>query len=293
MNSFLGRGLHSLAHRSGIMIDVRNEILRHNFDPSNENTISNIGKFIKIVNKMTIGVPLLMVGGTSRDGSYPIAKNINPKKTCVISIGVGQNLIFDIGMAKMGYEVHMYDHTVVPKIKTKYSKKLKYYPIGVCGFTRISNCISLEEIMRKSHFGKKYEQTILKIDCEGMEWEVFLHSPSKILAQICQINVEFHNLDKISNINLANKYLQVLKKLKKNFVITYIAVNNFTPSVTLENGKTWPFTIELHLLNKDQLDNFKNQERTANYPNLLGFEKQNWRQGLKKDVSNWFTSSII
>lgn len=282
--------LHSLVHRSGVLIDIRNLELKSKFEIASSKSKFETDSFIHEIVKMTVGVPLKMIGNLRIDGSYPVVINKHLKNTRVISIGVGNNIVFDEGMASSGASVWMYDHTTKPKIKNKYKSRLFYSPMGVRGGSPIKNCLPLNKILDSSNNGSTYNQTILKMDCEGIEWDVFLSTPIKVIETIDQILVEFHNLDKIFELKYYKKYIKVLEKLNKKFVITYIAVNNFTPTIKLNDGINWPFTIEIHLLNKDLLKKFNHNQITPRIPNNLGFAKKNWHLSPARNLSGWYRS---
>lgn len=117
VNYSIEKILHSLVHRSGILIDVRNLALKTKFELVSDKSKLNAVDFINLIVKMTAGVPLKMIGRLNVDGSYPIAKVKDLKKSRVISVGVGRNMIFDEGLASLGASVWLYDHTVQPQIK--------------------------------------------------------------------------------------------------------------------------------------------------------------------------------
>lgn len=288
VNYSIEKILHSLVHRSGILIDVRNLALKTKFELVSDKSKLNAVDFINLIVKMTAGVPLKMIGRLNVDGSYPIAKVKDLKKSRVISVGVGRNMIFDEGLASLGASVWLYDHTVQPQIKKKFKSKLFFSHIGVRGRKKISNCLTLSEILARSTNRISYNQTILKMDCEGAEWDVFMNTNAAILAGIDQINIELHHLDRIFELAYYKKYMKVLQKLNRKFVVTYIAVNNFTPTVYLNDGLKWPFTIEIHLLNKSLLNEFKPDFITWGIPNKLSFGKKNWHLAKTENLSGWY-----
>jgi hypothetical protein len=279
-----------MVHRSAIMIDVRNQILLSIFEISKIKSVKNIEKFISHIVSMTVGVPLELIGGIKSDGSYPIALANKLKTTRLISIGVGNNMKFDEDMASRGAQIWLYDHTVNVTIKKKYASRMFFSQNGVRGKNIVPNCLTLDEIVEKSKNGSYFDQTILKIDCEGSEWDAFLDISNKSLSKIDQICGEFHNLDRITESDLRTKYLKVFQKFQQNFVVTYIAVNNFTPTANLSNGSIWPFTIEIHLLNKKLLQEFNSSEITPGHPNSIGYQKLNWQLGKIENLENWYAN---
>jgi hypothetical protein len=124
-----------------------------------------------------------------------------------------------------------------------------------------------------------------------MEWDVFSESTIKLLNRLDQICVEFHNLNLISSKDIFDKYLVVLKKLERIFVVTYITPNNFHPKLELNNNVIWPFTIEVHLLNKNILEQITPTMIIKGVPSNLSYKSNNWHLGIKRNLSKWYEIS--
>ena len=290
LSKVISRILNSLVHRSGIMIEVNNLYLIHEFNNEIELTERNkvIESFIKQFKNMTVGIQLYLIGDLESDGSYPVSRHRDLWNSQVISIGAGNNLIFDEGMARLGANVWLYDHTVVPIIPRKLKPRIKFINTGVRATNPNLNCITLEEMVAQIEQSNESDQTIVKMDCEGIEWDVILSTPQKILSQIDQLIVEFHDLNKIVKSRYEKKYLEVLKKLEKDFVITYVASNNFSPIIQIDQTKNWAFTIEVHFLNRKALKEIDTENISLGFPSDLGFEKRNWHLNKSKNLSGWY-----
>lgn len=80
------------------------------------------------------------------------------------------------------------------------------------------NCISLKDVF---DYNKIERCDILKVDCEGAEYEILYNTPNQYLKKIKEIRLEYHNLNKTYNIK---KLIQFLRgqgfrviKMKKDF----------------------------------------------------------------------------
>ena len=127
----------------------------------------------------------------------------------VYSIGIANEWMFDVNMAMMGCEVHMFDPTVnllnfnLPKAffhhwglyggKLEQSSAVKYSSPQYGNIQGEMKTL-LEVRALLGHENRTI--SILKIDCEGCEWEVFgrMGNPSQ-LANIKQFLIEFHFAD--------------------------------------------------------------------------------------------------
>ena len=158
----------------------------------------------------------------------------------VYSFGISNDFAFDLNMARIGCEVHLFDPTV--NYQQNFGQNCYFHPYGVYGGPR-NTSYSLK--FQSKYYGSIQDQnkmlrldeiiemlghqnrtiSILKIDCEGCELEVFGHRHPKTyesLAQINQILVEFHfssslGIDNAHRIPLiANSYDTIINNDRNN-----------------------------------------------------------------------------
>ncbi|UFH55027.1 FkbM family methyltransferase [Spirosoma sp. KNUC1025] len=80
--------------------------------------------------------------------------------------------------------------------------------------------ITLTEIIRDN---KLSAIDLLKLDCEGSEFDIIYHTDPELLKRIKRMYVEVHNLDdNRNNIDAFNKYVQSL-----GYTTTYVPINSF------------------------------------------------------------------
>ncbi len=85
-------------------------------------------------------------------------------------------------------------------------------------------CISLTQIIVSNNLN---QVDLLKIDCEGSEYDILYNTPAAILTKAKHIALEVHNVDsKIFNFEAMKKYLESL-----NYSITAMPINNFCYAV--------------------------------------------------------------
>lgn len=89
-------------------------------------------------------------------------------------------------------------------------------------------CISLETILRKHNLDKI---DVLKMDCEGSEYEIIYKTNPQLIQKIKRMVVEVHDIDdKENNIKAFTGYLQEL-----GFKIKYEPINSFCYALEAEN----------------------------------------------------------
>lgn len=78
-------------------------------------------------------------------------------------------------------------------------------------------CISFKDIFDEN----KIERCdILKMDCEGAEFEIFYNTPGEYFKKIKEIRMEYHNIDENNNIKRLTEFLEgngfVIVELRKD-----------------------------------------------------------------------------
>ena len=85
-------------------------------------------------------------------------------------------------------------------------------------------CISLSKIIENNQL---QQIDLLKIDCEGSEYDILYNTPAAVLQKARHIAIEVHDVDEEKcNFKSLKSYLESL-----NYTITYTPVNNFCYAV--------------------------------------------------------------
>ena len=69
---------------------------------------------------------------------------------------------------------------------------------------QLVECVTLQTILEKNHLEKI---DLLKMDCEGAEYEIFTNTPVAIFDKIKEIRMEYHNIDDNQNVTQLRKIL--------------------------------------------------------------------------------------
>ena len=97
---------------------------------------------------------------------------------------------------------------------------------------------SLEnQVTRNGDAGK---QLVVKMDVEGAEWDSVLQMRDEMLDRIDQMIFEFHGVARGTD-----RYLEVVRKLKKHFHVANLHFNNYSCESTIEPFPAWAYEVTL------------------------------------------------
>jgi len=226
---------------------------------SDKKVIQNrVISFLDLIKDSTIVICETKRFGSANDGGYILYPKIEPE-TSVISCGIGDNASFDFEIAAEVKNVFMYDHTInnVAGLKSNmYFFKKGVHKESSDSFATITDIIEDNEI------GK----SILKLDIEGMEWEIIDSLEINVLREFDQIIIEFHDLFQIALNHKSDLYFRVLKKLTSYFDIINMHPNNWGEFRIL-CGVPFVNTLELTMLNKNIKTQISPIIKSLNMPN--------------------------
>ncbi|MFA5041513.1 MAG: FkbM family methyltransferase, partial [Bdellovibrionales bacterium] len=142
------------------------------------------------------------------------------------SLGVGQDVSWDLEMANKGCQIFLYDHTV-ESLPAEHPN-FHWSKIGIEGKSSPDATFRTidELIAQNGHKGRK--DLILKTDIEAAEWPVFAEMSEETLCQFSQIIGEFHRLARVVDPQYREMMLTALRKINKHFQLVHAHANNFT-----------------------------------------------------------------
>jgi hypothetical protein len=159
--------------------------------------------------------------GTKLDGAYVMLDDFASVRTAY-SLGVGDNVDWDVDIARRGIKVHQFDNRV------------RKSPVQNEAFTFRRQTI--ESVADLSMSDEKRQ--LLKIDIEEYEWEFFDRASVEELSRFSQIAGEFHNFDFYYMPEWRRRTLRVLKKLNQTHQLIHVHGNNYAPAF-------WTGTMEM------------------------------------------------
>ena len=193
--------------------------------------------------------------GNSSDGGYVCLDNFD-NVTSAVSLGIKDDVTWDIDIAKRGIDVYQYDYTIdhLPVTHPKFHfNKLKVSSEDGDGE------ISLNSILRSNDLLKP-KSVFLKMDIEGSEWETLLTASDETLNSFTQIVCELHDFNLIISDGFYDKLINVLNKLKNKFEVFHIHGNNCAPLLICSGVGTIPQVLEISFANKEIFSFYDNKE---------------------------------
>lgn len=185
--------------------------------------------------KSVVDYPFVRIG-RENDGGYVMVDDFQ-NKAVAYSIGICDDVSWDMDMANRKLDVYMYDHTIedIPEKNPRFH----FYKIGLAPHSDGPNLMSLTDMLRMN--GHEHEKDmILKIDIEGAEWDVLCEIDSPILEKFSQIVFELHGLNAMEN---EDKIRSALSNLNKTHQLVHVHANNYGSFIQI-GGMIMPELLE-------------------------------------------------
>ncbi len=156
---------------------------------------------------------------------WPICGDgIRPHDIRIYSFGIADDYDFEAAAGLHGFPVYAFDPT--RNYPQKLAKNVNFFNCGLRGELSknwshsiygdtVGGLLSLPEILKLTNL-KDTEKLILKLDCEGCEWEAFslLKKHPNILNRVLQVNIEMHFTTSLR----VNNY-EIIERMKETYIL--------------------------------------------------------------------------
>lgn len=157
--------------------------------------------------------------GAEHDGGYVMVDDFHGG--IAYSFGINNDVSWDHDMARLGYHLYMYDHTIE---QLPYGDEaFHFFKQGITGTDESDLLKRLSTFLVENHHDKM-DNMILKMDVEGAEWDVFENISEDVLQKFRQIVVEFHGL---CNFQRLARYNRILEKINHTHQAVHYHINNY------------------------------------------------------------------
>jgi len=164
--------------------------------------------------------------GNINDGGYIVVSdksgNFSSSKIAY-SIGIGDDVSFDLALAGLSYEIYQYDH-MIEKLP-KDDKHFHWKKLGLAASSNYQLKLETLENMVKSNSHENTSGMFLKIDIEGYEWDVLNSLTPGFLEKFDQLVFELHGLLNYDE-KIIERNLHALKTLAKAHQAVHVHANN-------------------------------------------------------------------
>jgi len=183
--------------------------------------------------------------GSAHDGGYVHLDDFAGLDTA-ISLGINDNISWDIDMADRGLKVAQFDHTVedpAPGDARMMFHKTMIAPEPGDGRE------TLEGIVERWDRGDDRPNMILKMDIEDWEWPVLEATSLDAICRFSQITCEMHYFEAIGDLRWRQLFFRGLRKLSKFYAPIHIHANNYAGLSVIANV-AFPNVIEVTFANR-------------------------------------------
>jgi hypothetical protein len=182
--------------------------------------------------------------GKECDGGYVMLDDFTGI-TGAYSVGICDEVSWDLSMAERGIEVFQYDHTIdslpLQHARFHWSKK----GLGAVVSEDLETLPRLLEVNR--HLGRR--DLLLKCDIEGCEWEVLAALPQDCLQHFKQIVLEIHYLERLVDPEFVTLAERAIGVLTADHRVVHVHANNHR-SFSIIGGIPLPSVLEITLARK-------------------------------------------
>lgn len=182
--------------------------------------------------------------GKECDGGYVMLDDFQGIAVAY-SIGICDEVSWDLSMAERGIEVFQYDHTIdalpLQHARFHWSKK----GLGTVVTNELDTLPRLLE--SNGHLGRR--DVLLKCDIEGCEWEVLASLPRDCLRHFKQIVLEMHYLERLVEPEFLTMAERAISVLTADHHVVHVHANNHR-SYSIVGGIPIPSVLEITLARK-------------------------------------------
>lgn len=182
--------------------------------------------------------------GRAFDGGYVMIDAFD-KVEAVYSLGINDDVSWDIEMASRGLDIHQYDHTI--EGLPEEHQRFHWNKVGIASHTGGGMTSLTDALEANGHLTAR--NLLLKCDIECAEWAMLRYTPQSVLSRFSQIVLELHDLYRIGDPEDADAR-QALATLTASHRVVHVHANNYG-GVRVVGGFMLPNVVELTLLRKD------------------------------------------
>jgi hypothetical protein len=192
--------------------------------------------------------------GKQFDGGYVMLDDFDGI-AAAYSIGISDEVSWDLGIAERGIEVFQYDHTIEEVPVQHYRFHWMKKGLGARATHELETLPRILEM--NGHNGRR--DLLLKCDIEGSELDVLSSLPADYLIAFKQIVLEVHFLERLVEPDFAALVEKALSVLTAHHRVVHVHANNHRPYCII-GGVPLPSVLELTLARYEDVRLVESQE---------------------------------
>lgn len=178
------------------------------------------------------------------DGGYVMLDRFEGVQAAY-SLGINDDVSWDLDMARRGIPVYQYDHTI--EGLPEEHELFHWEPKCISGIGDEENGVeTLEGLMAKNGHSD-YDNMILKCDIEESEWLLLEKTPNSVLRKFSQIVIELHNMAYLTDTYHGNNVRRAIANLTSSHRVVHVHANNFAQWSVI-GGIPVPAVLEVSLV---------------------------------------------
>ena len=163
-----------------------------------------------------------------------------------VSIGIGDNDVWDREILDRGIPVAQYDHTIDRPVTM--SRGMTWHRVGI-GATDTGELRTLRSIIHLAGF-PEVGDLILKLDAEAAEWDALETDDAAPLERFRQLVVEFHWFDRIIDDAWFATAERTIARISRSHAPIHVHANNGV-GMALLGGVCFPRVLEVTFARRD------------------------------------------
>lgn len=248
-NDIFYRSTENTNYLRGILSYIDSEVLEKQGILKKDDLYRYVKQIHELIHVQEIqdgDVRLVRVGRDNDGGYLMYEKNgLCSEEKIAYSLGIADDVSWDLAMADKGYQVFQYDHTI-NSLPVEH-ENFHWFKLGVTGELETERLKTLSTLIKMNHH-ESNNGMLLKCDIEGYEWKMFLVAGNEILKKFDQIIVEFHD---ILNVDYQKEIIEALYVVAKTHIPIHIHANN-NSFCCYRGGIVTPNVLEVTYANKEK-----------------------------------------
>lgn len=194
--------------------------------------------------------------GREGDGGYVLPECVSDISS-VVSLGISDEVSFDLYFAERGIDVFQFDPTVDgPPF---HNSKFHFTKEGFGTYDGVMHN-TLDDILDKCKI-RGTGNKLLKFDVEGSEYVGIFNSSDQALQEFSVLTGEFHSLDWMQKPDYYNTFYYTFKKIVSLFAPVHVHANNGGLLTVIDNISI-PSLLEITFLRRDLISSMTINQRS-------------------------------